>query len=72
MPTVATHVERLNRKQAAAFLGVSEATLAQDIVTKRHRIPVAKIGRRCVYDASLLSAWLRARTVNVPTEAVPA
>jgi len=58
----------MNRPQAAAFLGVSEATLSQDIVTQRHKIPVAKIGRRCVYDRALLESWLRARTVNIPTE----
>jgi len=58
----------MNRHQAAAFLGVSEATLSQDIVTLRHKIPVAKIGRRCVYDREFLSVWLRARTVNVPAE----
>jgi len=60
--------DRMDRKQAAAFLGLSPATLSQDIVTRRHRIPVAKIGRRCVYDRTLLESWLRAHTVNIPAE----
>jgi hypothetical protein len=61
---------RMDRKLAAAFLGLSTATLSQDVVTRRHKIPVAKIGRRCVYDRALLESWLRARTVNVPAETV--
>jgi len=57
---------RMNRQQAAEYLGLSEATLAADVVTHRHRIPVAKCGRRCIYTRELLDRWLAARTVNVP------
>jgi excisionase family DNA binding protein len=56
----------MDRKQAAEYLGVSCATLAQDVTTHRHRFPVAKVGRRCVYSRELLDRWLATRTVNVP------
>ncbi len=36
---------RMDRKQAAEYLGVSEAFMAADVVTNRHKIPHFKIGR---------------------------
>lgn len=57
---------KLNRQQAAAYTGLSEATLAQDIVTGRHKIPFFKIGRRVIYQKSYLDAWMQSRLVNAP------
>lgn len=50
---------RMSREQAAAYLGVSAATLSQDIVTQRHKFPYIKIGRRCIYDRALLDTWIK-------------
>ncbi len=60
--------KRLTRKEAAEFLGVSESFLAQDMVHHRHKVPVAKCGAKCVYDAALLEQWLLKRTQNLPAE----
>lgn len=61
---------RMTRAQAADYLGLSEATLAADAVTRRHRIPFAKVGRRCIYTRELLDQWLAKRTVNAPSTSV--
>lgn len=41
----AAHSELLTRRQAAAYLGVAEQTLAVWKCTKRYIIPCVKIGR---------------------------
>ncbi len=59
--------ERMNREQAAEYLGLSVPTLCQDVVTHRLKLPYAKLGRRVVYTRSQLDAWLAAKTVNAVT-----
>ena len=58
--------DKLDRKEAARFLGISEAFLAADVITRRHQVPFYKIGRRCVYVKSQLDTWMAARMVNAP------
>ncbi len=50
------------RKQAAAFLGVKENTLAVWHTTKRYDLPVVKVGRLCKYRLSDLLDFLDKQT----------
>ena len=52
----------LNRKETAAFLGVSERHLWAQ--TKARRIPHVKIGSRIVYPVKELEAWLEDRAAK--------
>ena len=63
------HERKMTRAQAAEYLGVSAALLAQDVVTRRHAVPYAKVGRRVVYSKGMLDAWMAARVVNRPSAA---
>ena len=60
------HERKMTRAQAAEYLGVSAALLAQDVVTRRHAVPYVKVGRRVVYSKGMLDAWMAARVVNLP------
>ncbi|MEA0971475.1 DNA-binding protein [Candidatus Megaera venefica] len=48
----------LNRKQAADFLGVKEATLAHWKCTGRYNLPSVKIGRLVKYRTSDLEQFI--------------
>lgn len=58
----------LNRKEAADFLGVSEITLAIWKSTKRHNLPVVKVGRFAKYRYGDLLEFVERQTVNKPTK----
>tara|TARA_B100001564_G_scaffold285327_1_gene248212 strand:- start:2013 stop:2219 length:207 start_codon:yes stop_codon:yes gene_type:complete len=52
----------LTRKEAAAFLGIGEHTLAVWACTKRYNLPYVKVGRLVKYRYSDLQAFLESRT----------
>lgn len=56
----------LNRKEAAAFLGVKENTLAIWKSTKRYTIPCVKVGRLAKYRYGDLLEFVARRTVDKP------
>lgn len=58
----------LNRKEAADFLGVKEVTLAIWKSTKRHNLPVVKVGRLAKYRYGDLLEFVDRQTVNKPTK----
>lgn len=63
--------ERLNRPQAAKYLGVSVGFLEQDAIHRRHGVPVVRVGGRVYYIRSELNEWLfsrRAGTTPHPAE----
>jgi len=51
----------LSRKEAAAYLGVAEQTLAIWKTTGRYSLPVVKIGRLAKYRKSDLDAFITSR-----------
>lgn len=51
----------LSTEQAAAFLGCSPKTLEADRCRRRWGVPFLRLGRRIVYDAQALKAWLEAQ-----------
>lgn len=55
--------ELLSRKEAAAYLGVAEQTLAIWKCTKRYDLPYVKIGKLVKYKKSDLDAFI-ARNVR--------
>ena len=59
----------LTRKEAAAFLGVKEITLATWKSNNRYSVPCIKVGRLAKYRYSDLLAFIERRTVNKPSEA---
>jgi hypothetical protein len=61
--------DKMNREEAARYLGVSMSLLAQDIITRRHKFPHVKIGRRVIYLRSALDRFLAAHTVGTTTAA---
>lgn len=63
-PQPDTSAERMTRRQAADYLGVSKSFLAQDAMTGRHGVPFYKIGARMVwYVRGELDAWMTAHKV---------
>jgi len=54
----------LNRKQAAEFLGVREATLAHWKCTGRYNLPAVKIGRLVKYRVSDLEQFIKDGVVS--------
>ena len=56
------------RKQAAAYLGVTERTLAVWKCTGRYDLPCVKIGRLAKYRKRDLDAFIARRTVGGPRE----
>lgn len=54
----------LTRREAAAYLGVSEHTLAVWRSTGRYDLPVVKMGRLAKYRLSDLDAFIARRTVG--------
>ena len=59
----------LDRKAAAAMLGIRAQTLAAWASSRRYGIPYIKVGRRAMYDPARLRLWLESRTVGL--EPVP-
>jgi excisionase family DNA binding protein len=51
----------LTRKEAAAYLGITEGTLAVWNCTKRYPIPYIKIGRLARYRIADLDAFIESR-----------
>ena len=51
----------LSTEEAARFLGCSPATLNADRCRRRWGVPFLRLGRRIVYDAAALRAWLEAQ-----------
>lgn len=58
----------LTRKEAAAFLGVKEITLATWKSNNRYSVPCVKVGRLAKYRYSDLLQFIERRTVNKPSE----
>lgn len=54
----------LTRREAAAYLGVTERTLAVWKSTGRYNLPVVKMGRLAKYRLSDLDAFIERRTVG--------
>jgi excisionase family DNA binding protein len=57
-------VERMTRREAAEYLGLSPATLEVWASTGRYSLPFVKVGRRAFYRRSDLDEWIRSRTVQ--------
>ena len=60
--------ERLQRSEAALYLGVSTQFLECDVVTNRHKVPYIKIGRKVYYLKSDLDAWIKSKRVEAKYE----
>jgi len=56
----------LTRKEAAAYLGVKEITLAIWKSTKRNGLPVVKVGRLAKYRYGDLLNFVERQTINKP------
>lgn len=57
-------VERMTRREAAEYLGLSPTTLEVWASTGRYSLPFVKVGRRAFYRRSDLDKWIRSRTVQ--------
>jgi excisionase family DNA binding protein len=57
------NTELLTRKEAAAYLGVKEHSLAVWACTKRYPLPFVRIGRLVKYRKSDLDAFIVRNTV---------
>ena len=53
--------ERMTRRDAAEYLGLSESSLAQFARTGAHAIPFVRLGRKIYYVRCQLDRWLAAR-----------
>jgi excisionase family DNA binding protein len=56
--------DRLNRKEAASYLGVALVTLAQDVSEKRLNVPFYRVGKKVFYRRTELEVWLESRRGN--------
>jgi hypothetical protein len=54
----------VNRKDAAAYLGLAEQTLNNDQVTSKLGVPFYRFGRAIRYRLDELDAWATARKVE--------
>lgn len=52
----------LTRKEAAAYLRVSPATIDRLIADKKKRLPVTRIGRRVFFKPAELCEWVTKQT----------
>jgi len=68
IPVSQENYRLLSRKEAAEFLGIKEITLAIWKSTKRHQLPVVKVGRLVRYRLSDLHDFIERRTVNKPID----
>ncbi|MBE3098078.1 MAG: helix-turn-helix domain-containing protein [Planctomycetes bacterium] len=64
-----TDSELLNRKEAAAYLGIRPQTLACWASTRRYGLRYIKIGRCVRYRKAHLDRFLEARTVGAAADA---
>ena len=64
MPVNQENYRLLSRKEAAELLGIKEITLAIWKSTKRHQLPVVKVGRLVRYRLSDLHDFIERRTVK--------
>ncbi len=53
----------LSRREAAAYLGITERTLAVWACVKRYNLPYVKIGRLVKYRRSDLDTFIEKRTI---------
>lgn len=53
--------QRLTRREAAAYLGLSEKTLGSWASSGRYELPYYKIGTRTIYERADLDAFMAAR-----------
>jgi excisionase family DNA binding protein len=53
--------DKLNRKKAADYLGVTEGTLAVWACTGRYELPFIKVGRKVFYRQRDLDTFLESR-----------
>lgn len=56
--------DRMTRKEAAAYLGLTLGTLEIWASTGRYNLPFVKVGRRVFYRKSDLDAFIEQRTVT--------
>ena len=63
-------MKRLNRKQAAEYLGVSPNTLARWAWIKSPSIPYYRLGQKTVYDQDDLDRFLAKNRVDADNAAV--
>ncbi|MFT4563807.1 MAG: excisionase family DNA binding protein [Gammaproteobacteria bacterium] len=61
--SISFDLERLNRPEAARYLGVSVNTLEVWASTGRYELPFVRIGRRVFYRRSDLDAFIDRRTI---------
>ena len=54
----------LDRKEAAAYLGISPDTLSYWKCKKKQDIPTVKLGKRCLYRKADLDAFIASRIVT--------
>jgi excisionase family DNA binding protein len=54
----------LSRREAAAYIGVAEQTLAIWASTGRYHLPYIRVGRKAMYRREDLDAWLESRTAT--------
>ena len=62
--TIPWESDRLSRKEAAAYLGVSPNTLEVWACTKRYNLKYVKVGRKVFYRRSTLDAFITSREVG--------
>ncbi len=55
---------KLNRKDAAEYLGLTEGTLAVWASTGRYQLPFVKVGRKVFYRLSDLDAFIESNIVT--------
>ena len=67
MKTVLPGGDRLNRKEAAKYLGVTAHTLAQWACFGSHQIPYFKLGKKVIYMQADLDAYLAQHRVGGQT-----
>ena len=51
----------MNVETASRYLAVSKSYIQK--LTSRRRIPHVKVGKRCLYDRTLLDKWMARRAV---------
>ncbi|KLV40567.1 hypothetical protein SH16_02714 [Aeromonas caviae] len=61
LPTSQTISNRLTRREAAAYLGLSEKTLGVWASNGRYELPYYKLGNRTLYERADLDAFLASR-----------
>ena len=66
-PPAPWEVDRLTRKEAAKYLGVSPNTLEVWACTGRYKLKYIKVGRKVFYRRSHLDAFLKSREVGGDT-----